>query len=320
MRYYQFTIAMIFGLTNHKEIAMKITTAGSLGNVGQPLVKLLVAAGHEVIVITSNPDRRSAIEALGARAAVGTISDPEFLIEAFKGADAVFTMTPPAMGTNIIENIANAGKAYAEAIQASGVKRVVMLSSIGADLSEGTGPIQAVHLVEQTFKQLNDVHVTFLRAGFFYYNFFRDIPLIRSKHMLVNNYAGADKLLLAHPQDIAGAVGEELQSSGNGIEVKYIVSDISTGDEVAGILGHSIGMHDLRWVAVPDADLEQDMRSAGLPQELAGLLTEMGKATREGLVTKDFFASKAEVRGITKLADFAAEFRKKYEESVLEKP
>ena len=293
---------------------MKITTAGSTGNVGLPLVKLLVSAGHEVTVITSNSERRNAIEALGARAAVGTISDPEFLTNAFTGADAVFTMTPPAMGTNIIENIAQAGNAYAEAIRTSGVQRVVMLSSIGAELAEGTGPIKAVHRVEQSFQQLQGVNLTILRSGYFFYNFFRDIPMIRNQHVLLNNYGGADKLLFAHPKDIAAAIAEELQTTGSGIEVKYMVSDILTGDEVAVALGEAIGMADLRWLAVPDAELEQGMRAAGLPQELAGLITEMGRATREGLVTADFFESAAEVSGRTKLAEFAAEFRKKYEE------
>jgi uncharacterized protein YbjT (DUF2867 family) len=293
---------------------MKITTAGSVGNVGKPLVKLLVAAGHDVTVITSNSERKSIIEELGAKAAVGSISDPEFLIEAFTGADAVFTMTPPAMGTNIVENIAAAGRAYAKAIQSAGVQRVVMLSSIGADLAAGTGPIQGVHRVEETFKQLQNVQLTILRAGYFFYNFFRDIPLIRNQHVLINNYNGSNKLPFAHPQDIASAIAEELQSSGRGIAVKYIVSDIRTGDEVVAALGEAIGMTDLRWATVSDAELQQGMLAAGLPQELAGLLTEMGQATREGLVTRDFFASGAEVRGRTKLADFAVAFRKKYEE------
>jgi uncharacterized protein YbjT (DUF2867 family) len=294
---------------------MKITTAESIGNVGKPLVKLLVAAGHDVKVITSNPERSVFIEELGAKAAVGSISDPEFLIEAFTGAEAVFTMTPPAMGTNIVENIAAAGRAYAKAIQSAGVQRVVMLSSIGADLAAGTGPIQGVHRLEETFKQLQNVDLAILRAGYFYYNFFRDIPMIRNKHVLINNYNGLDKLPFAHPEDIASAIAEELQSSGSGMAVKYIVSDIINGDEVVATLGQAIGMADLRWITVSDAELQQGMLTAGLPKELAGLLTEMGQATREGLITQDFFASGAEVTGKTKLANFAAAFRSKYEDN-----
>lgn len=147
---------------------MNITTTGSLGNVSKPLVKLLIAAGHNITVITSNPDRQSAIEALGARAAIGSVNDTAFLKQAFEGADAVYTMTPPAMGgEHIIENIAGVGLAYTEAIKAAGVKRVVMLSSIGAHLPEGTGPVKGVYRVEQQFRQLPGVHLTILRAGMF---------------------------------------------------------------------------------------------------------------------------------------------------------
>jgi uncharacterized protein YbjT (DUF2867 family) len=77
---------------------MKITTTGSLGNVAKPLVKKLIAAGHEVTVISTKDDRTSEIEALGAKAAIGSISDEAFLTEAFSGADAVYTMMPPSMG------------------------------------------------------------------------------------------------------------------------------------------------------------------------------------------------------------------------------
>jgi len=292
---------------------MKITTAGSLGNVSKPLIELLIAAGHEVTVITSSPERRGAIESLGALAAIGSVSDVDFLTQAFKGADAVYTMTPSAMGsTHMIENIADAGKAYARAIREAGVTRVVMLSSIGADAAEGTGPIKGVHRVEQIFQQLSDVHVTILRAGFFYYNFLRDIPMIRSMNIFGNNYNGDDGLPLSHPRDIAAAAADLLQRKGKGIEVKYIVSDISTGNEIATLLGQAIGKPDLSWTTIPDEQLEQGMLAAGLPPELAGLLTELGQGVRAGIVTKHFFDRGANVAGLIKLEQFAEEFRARY--------
>ena len=143
---------------------MKITTTGSLGNVAKPLVKKLIAAGHEVTVISTKDDRKNEIEALGAKAAIGSISDEVFLTKVFSGADAVYTMMPPSMGPgNMIQNIADAGQAYANAIKAAGFPRVVMLSSVGADADEGTGPIQGVHRVEKILQELDGVNVTVLR-------------------------------------------------------------------------------------------------------------------------------------------------------------
>jgi D-arabinose 1-dehydrogenase-like Zn-dependent alcohol dehydrogenase len=62
---------------------MKITVTGSLGNIGKHLVKILVANSNEVTVISSNEDRKSAIEALGAQAAIGSITDTDFLVKTF---------------------------------------------------------------------------------------------------------------------------------------------------------------------------------------------------------------------------------------------
>jgi len=136
----------------------KITITGSLGNIGSNLTKILVAQGHDVTVVTSNEDRTADIEALGANAAVGSVSDVAFLSKAFTGADAVFAMTPPNLGgVNIIQNTVNAGKAFAEAFIQTGVNRVVMLSSVGADYDNGTGPILGLHHIENIYKELENV-------------------------------------------------------------------------------------------------------------------------------------------------------------------
>lgn len=295
---------------------MKITTAGSLGNVAKPLVEKLIAAGHEITVITSKTERQGEIEALGAVAAVGSLSDAEFLTQAFHGADAAYLMMPPAMGaTNMIENIAAAGQAYAEAIKAANVRRVVMLSSVGADAAAGTGPVQGVHRVEQILQQLPRVNVTVLRSGFFYLNFLRDIPLIKSRGIFGNNYSGDVKLALTHPEDVAATAAQELQAAGSGFEVKYIIGDIATGNEIAALLGSAIGKPELSWTAIPDEQLKQGMLSAGLPAELAALITEMGQGVRAGLITQDFFAKGAQVTGKIKLEQFAEEFKNKYQQA-----
>ncbi|QEC75209.1 NmrA family NAD(P)-binding protein [Mucilaginibacter ginsenosidivorax] len=292
---------------------MKITTTGSLGNIARPLVKKLIAAGHEVTVISTKEDRKGEIETLGAKAAIGSIRDEAFLTEAFSDADAVYIMMPPSMGPiNMIENIADAGQAYANAVKAAGVTRVVMLSSVGADAAEGTGPVQGVHRVERILEKLDGVKVTILRSGFFYINFLRDIPLIKSKGIFGNNYNGHDQLTLTHPEDLSTAIAEELQSVGNGVEVKYVVSDISTGDEIAAIFGQAIGKPELVWTVIPDEQLKQGMLGGGLPSELAGLIVEMGQGVRAGIITRDFFTNGARITGHIKLEQFAEEFKAAY--------
>ena len=71
---------------------MNIVLTGSLWNIGETLTQELVQKGHSVTVISSNPKKTTAIEALGAKAATGSMFDADFLTATFKGADIVYLM------------------------------------------------------------------------------------------------------------------------------------------------------------------------------------------------------------------------------------
>lgn len=151
---------------------MKIIITGSLGNVAKPLAQQLIAEGHHITVISSSETRRNDIESLGAKAAIGSITDVDFLVATFDGADAVFAMTPPIMGeTNIIENTISTGKNYAEAITKTQVKRVVMLSSVGADSPVENGPIAGLHHIENIYNGLEKHFSNVSKSGLFLYQF-----------------------------------------------------------------------------------------------------------------------------------------------------
>ncbi|WP_264523753.1 NAD(P)H-binding protein [Flavobacterium sp. N502536] len=292
---------------------MKITISGSLGNIGKPLTEKLIASGHEVTVISSSSDRIKAIEAIGAKAAIGSVSDAVFLQSTFEGADAVFAMTPPNMGgVNIIANTTDAGKALAKAITAAGVKRVVMLSSIGADLPGGNGPIAGLHNIEKLYEALDKVSVTYLRAGFFYTNLYHDVPMIKGAGIIGSNYPSNRTIPFVHPEDIAAAVSEELLKTIAGKNIRYIVSDVRTPNEVAKTLGSAIGKPDLPWVEFTDAQSLDGMKQAGLPEEIAELYTEMGSGFRNGKIAAHFLSDYSAVEGRIKLEDFAKEFAAKF--------
>jgi len=288
---------------------MKIAITGSLGNVAGPLTKKLLAEGHQLTVISSSEDRKKDIEALGAAAAIGSITDASFLARSFSGADAVFAMTPPNLGLqNIVENTAAAGKAIIEGVKQAGVKRVVLLSSIGADLEDGTGPIKGLHAIENAYKELEGVNVTFLRAGYFYINFNNSIPMIQHSGILGSNLDADTQIQLVHPKDIAAAAAEELVKEASGINVRYIVSDVKTPAEITTAFGNAIGKPELPWITFSDADNEQGMVQAGVPAEIASLYTEMGRGLREGNIQADFINSGHSIDGKVKLEDFAKEF------------
>lgn len=292
---------------------MKIIITGSLGNVAKPLAQQLIAEGHDIMVISSNDNKKNEIEALGATAAVGSITDLDFLVKAFEGADAAFLMTPPNMGgTGIVENTINAGKNYAEAIEKTGIKRVVMLSSIGVESPTENGPIKGLHFIEKFYNALEDVSVTFLRAGYFYLNFFNDIPLIKNEGIIGANFPETAEVPLVHPTDIAKAAAEELVKESEGKNVRYIVGDVRPASDFAEVFGNAIGKPELPWIEFRDEDSLNGMLGAGVPQEMAELYTEMGRGIRTGVVQKNFIDNGSVVDGEVKLEDFAKEFANRY--------
>ena len=150
---------------------MKITITGSLGNISKPLATELIHKGHSVTIITSSPERKEEIETLGAETAIGSVEDITFLTETFKGSEAVYCMIPRANyfdpNLDLDAFTRKIGNNYAEAIQKSGVKRVVFLSSIGAHLKQNSGIIQRYNEIESVLNTLSDVSITFMRPTSF---------------------------------------------------------------------------------------------------------------------------------------------------------
>ena len=292
---------------------MNFTITGSLGNISKPLAQILIEAGHQVTIISSSADKVKAIEELGATAAIGSVEDVDFLTAAFAGKDAIYTMVPPNFGApNIRAFIAGTGQKYAEAIQAAGVKKVVNLSSIGADLDGGTGPISGLHDVEQTYSKLEGVAVKHLRPAYFYINFFGNVDMIKHAGILGSNYDAETPLVLVHPQDIAAVAAEELQQEFTGKSVRYIASDESIAGDVASVLGAAIGKPELPWVEFNDEDALNGMMQAGLPEPMAKSYVEMGAAVRSRKLFEHYFNNKPSSMGKIKLKDFAAEFARAF--------
>jgi uncharacterized protein YbjT (DUF2867 family) len=290
---------------------MKITLTGSLGHIGKPLTASLVQKGHSVTVISSKSEKQKDIEELGAIAAIGSLDDADFLAAAFTGSDAVYTMIPPPNyfdpAFDLMAYSIKLAHIFVQAIQESGVRRVVHLSSIGAHLEKGSGLILAHHEAEVILNKLPDADITFLRPVGFYYNLFGFIPAIKKDGVITANYGADENLAWVSPIDIAAAVVEELEAPPSRRKVRYVASDELTGHETAGILGAAIGKPDLKWILVSDQERQKALEAVGLSREFASGLVEMFAAQHSGKLLEDYYRHQTAL-GKVKLKDFAKEF------------
>ena len=292
---------------------MKIIITGSLGNISKPLTIELVKKGHSVTVVSSSPKKTKDIEALGAKAAIGSLEDLNFLADIFNGADAVYTMVPPNNyfdpNLDLLQYYIGLGNNYAKAIEKSGVKQVVNLSTIGAHLEKGSGILFGAHNVEKILNGLDsEINITHIRPTSFFYNLLGYVDMIKSIGFIAANYGGDKMIPWVSPKDIALAIAEEIENPFIGRKIRYVASEELTGNETASILGQAIDIPNLKWEIITDAETQKGLESIGMNTKIAAGLVEMYASLYSGLLSEDYIKNRPAVMGKTKLVDFAQEF------------
>ena len=290
---------------------MKYAITGGAGNISRPLTEILLEEGHQVTVIGRNAVHLKPLVDKGAVAAIGSIEDTEFLQQAFEGAQAVYTMVPPNFAATDMKSFAHqVALNYINAINANGIKYVVNLSSMGAHLMDGAGPVSGLARGERAFNNLHHVHIRHLRPGYFYQNFLGNIGMARQMNIIGGNFSiPAGRFPLADTIDIAQAAGEELlQLNFTGHSVRYIVSDETGTEQIAETIGRAIGKPDLRWVKFPDDQALNGLQQAGFPDEVARNYIEMGQALDSGKIMEDYWNHRPSSLGKIKLDQFAKQF------------
>jgi uncharacterized protein YbjT (DUF2867 family) len=283
---------------------MKYIITGGAGHTAKIIAAKLLAAGKDVTVVGRNAEH---LKELGAKTAIGSLEDGQFLKEIFFDADVVYTLIPPNdTADNLRAYQQRVGANFHHAIKESKVKYVVNLSSMGAHLKDNAGLVNGLADFEALLNTLPDVHVKHLRPGLFFYNQLKQIPTIKAMSIMGANYAGDVVFPLVDPVDVAAVAVEELLSlSFRGKSSRYIVSEETTPDEFVKVLSAAIGEPDLKWVCVPDAQLKAAMLKNGVIETMADALLEMGQAIGSGQYVADYLLNKPS-------SDFAKVFAAAY--------
>jgi uncharacterized protein YbjT (DUF2867 family) len=288
---------------------MKVAITTPSGHVGSAAADALLDLGGKIKVklLGRRPNTLTRFIHRGAEIAVGPQDDADHLIDSTGDVDSLLWITPPGYGSDDVRAFQNRlATAGAKAVCVNQIPRVVNLSSIGADLHSGAGPISGLHDVEEILDDASN-HITHLRPGFFFENLLWQVDLLREKSMFSLPISGSRRYPMVACRDI-GRVAADLLSddrwSGYSIRELHGPEDISF-DEAAGILSDVLGKK-IAYVKCDRDQMRKSILETGSSENAADVLLEMYDAVENGLITTRQPRS-AETTTPTTLAEFARE-------------
>jgi len=293
---------------------------GATGNIGSKTADILLDQGETVRVIGRSALRLQRFIDKGAEAAVGDLRDTEFLADAFSGTTTVFAMIPPdyrAGDFRIYQN--EIGLSIANAIKTSRARFVVNLSSQGAHLSRGTGPILGLRDQEERLNQLPGVNILHLRPTYFMENLLLNIPLIYEQGVAGSAVRGDLKIAMIATCDIAAHLAERMvrrNFEGKSTQDLLGQRDVSHTEAVAAI-GRKIGKPELKYVQFPYDEVTKRMMQIGFTSDVTRVFVEMYQALNDGLFAVNCPRTPGNTTPTT-IEDFAETFAKAYAEFTMQ--
>jgi uncharacterized protein YbjT (DUF2867 family) len=256
---------------------------GASGNTGSIIANALLSKGEKVRVIGRDTGRLHRFVRQGAEAFTADVNNAAALTKAFSGARAAYLMLPPAASR---EDQERQSDAIAKAVKESGLRYAVNLSSYGAHVPEGTGPIAGLHSSEKKLNAISGLNVLHLRAAYFMENNLVAISMIHDmgtfRHALLPDL----KLPMIATHDVGDYAAQrllDLEFSGKQTRELLGQRDLSMREATA-VIARGIGKPDLLYVQSPYEQVQQAYAQMGIPPKAAALYVEMYKAINAGVV------------------------------------
>jgi uncharacterized protein YbjT (DUF2867 family) len=256
---------------------------GATGNTGSIIANSLLAAGKKVRVVGRDVGRLQRFVDKGAEAFMATMSDAAVLSKAFSGARAAYLLLPPAKSREDQERDSDA---IAHAVTKSGLRYAVHLSSYGAQVPEGTGPVAGLHSSEQKLNAISGLNVLHLRAAYFMENNLAAIGMIHQMGLVGNALLPDLKIPMAATRDVGDYAAQRLlHLDFSGKQTRELLGerDLSM-TEATAVIARGIGKPDLRYQQFPYEQVQQVLTQLGVPPKGAAMYIEMYKAINAGVL------------------------------------
>ena len=258
---------------------------GATGNTGSVIATKLLGRGEKVRVIGRHANRLEGFVQRGAEAFIADVTDAAALTTAFASAKSVYAMIPPNISAPDVSGYQErVSDALAAAIQGAGVEHAVVLSSVGADKPDKTGPVVGLHNLEQKLNSIPGLDALYIRAGYFMQNLLPQIAVIQNFGVLGGPLRADLPLAMIAARDIGDWAAEKLLGLGfTGKQARELLGQRDlTYREVASVIGRAIGRPNLTYTQLLPQLIKVALVQSGMSSSMAELILEMSEALNSG--------------------------------------
>lgn len=260
---------------------MKIAITTPQGNVGQHLTRMLIRSGVRPLLLTRHPENIPASVAEYADVMQTDSFDPDQIVSATAGVDAIYWVDPPTASPDPLGDYRRATESVVVAVEANRIGRVVFQSSVGAEKRHGAGEIDGLAETEVALDACG-VDVTHLRCGFFFTNVLMDLSSIRTGCLQTVLPPDAPLSWVA-PRDIAEVAALTLLNpdwTGRHVRAVHGPEDL-TWPQAAEILSDELGW-EVRVEHISDEQMREQYLQVGMSPGMADAILGMSTGLREG--------------------------------------
>ncbi|QEC53223.1 uncharacterized protein YbjT (DUF2867 family) [Anseongella ginsenosidimutans] len=250
---------------------------GASGQVGSNILKEIMRRDLPVRAVVRDPAKLSE---KNVETRTADLFNLEQLTQALQGGTCVFLLTPENPASNdIIGETKHVVDNYKKAIQDSGIKKVIGLSCVGAQIEDNTGNILMSRMLEEGISAL-DVQKVFVRPSYYYSNWLGFLETMKQYGVLPTFFPDNLKIDMNSPLDVAACIA--------GIIIKDAFSEDEkvielTGPEkynsleVAGTFSKLLNKN-IEAQPIPKEKWNETLKSAGFTENTAANLSDMTRA------------------------------------------
>lgn len=279
---------------------------GASGQVGSAIVSNLLTRNIPVKGIVRDDKKASALIKKGAIAAIADANDLPALTQAIKDGETLFVLTPEGEKTDdILGYTKSLLDNYRGAIQNSPVKRVVGLSSMGAQYHKGTGNLLMSYMLEHAFND-SGVSRTFIRPAYYYSNWLFNLNDVKDTGVLPTFFPVDMKMPMVSPMDVA-ELAAGIVATDDGEEKIYELEGPAhySSADVAAAFSDALN-RDVEAMEIPRVKWPEALKSMGLSADGVDNFIEMTAAVAEGRVEAEKNGT-VELLGQTTLQEYIDE-------------